>query len=469
MKVPYSLLTENFIEKYHITDQTECVVCDVDAKELLTPDRIDLAAKLAYIEARESGHGLSFAKELYDKHIEAFSMGYYTEPGNSEKNSLQKYYDVFDALIDDFKRNGFDETKSLIPVGKNNIILDGAHRTACGIYFGKQVKIIRFPELSVCFNYEYFRTRKLNDELLKQLTMVYARYTARPLYCACLWPASDLSGRMSAINMIADAYKIVLKADIQLSWQGLRNLMIQIYGNQAWIGTPMNHFSGVKGKADACFRPNVSTTVVVFEGRTLEDTLLLKDCIREIFKIGKHSIHMSDDREEALLMIQLLLNENSVYALNYGQADRYDTVFENMLLLNREQPGAALNHKATLSYFGIKKYSEFTESMVCDSFDCPRDYFTCLSLKLPTLPQVKKILEREVSLENRELLRNVTKLLRASGENRNSMTRKISYAKITAEWKVKKFVLRMKQAAARITTKAGVYDVLHRLHNALRK
>ena len=139
MELPIHLLSENFIKTKHITKETPFVTEEVRGRELLCPERIDLAAKIAYIEARETGGDMSFARELYRKHIEAFSEGYFTEPGDENKDSLEKFFSVFDELIDDFKKNGFNPEKSLIPVGQNNIILDGAHRTACAIYFDKTV------------------------------------------------------------------------------------------------------------------------------------------------------------------------------------------------------------------------------------------------------------------------------------------------------------------------------------------
>ena len=80
-------------------------------------------------------YNCKFINELYDKHIEAFSAGSYNEPGNDEKNSIKKYIDTFEVLIKNIKKSGIDETISVIPVGKNNEIMDGAHRTAIASYF----------------------------------------------------------------------------------------------------------------------------------------------------------------------------------------------------------------------------------------------------------------------------------------------------------------------------------------------
>ena len=144
MKLPLHLLSENFVKTKKITKDTPYEIREMDAKELLCPERLDLAAKIAYIEAREKGGDMSFARELYRKHIEAFSEGNYTEPGDENKTSLEKFFSVFDELIDNYRENGFDSDKSLVPIGRDNIILDGAHRTACAIFFGGKISVIFF-------------------------------------------------------------------------------------------------------------------------------------------------------------------------------------------------------------------------------------------------------------------------------------------------------------------------------------
>ena len=108
MELPIHLLSDNFVKTKHITKETPFFIEEVCGRELLCPARMDLAAKIAYIEARETGADMGFARELYRKHIEAFSEGYFTEPGDENKDSLDKFFTVVDELIDDFKKNGFD-------------------------------------------------------------------------------------------------------------------------------------------------------------------------------------------------------------------------------------------------------------------------------------------------------------------------------------------------------------------------
>lgn len=457
MELPIHLLSDNFVKTKHITKDTPFQIEEICGRALLCPERLDLAAKIAYIEAREKGGNMDFARELYRKHIEAFSEGYYTEPGDENKNALDKFFSVFNDLIDDFKAGGFNSEKSLIPVGRNNIILDGAHRTACAIYFDKTVSVIRFPQFEVNFNYSYFRERRLSEEMLQYMAVKYSEYSQKNLFFACLWPISAAAKRPTAIEAIASQYAIVLDSTVMLQKNGLRNFMLQIYQHQNWVGTPGNHFSGVMGKVEACFAPGKTTEAIMFEGGSLESVLAMKDEIRNIFQIDKHAIHISDSNEETKLMAELLFNGNSVHALNYGKPDYFPEMFFRLKERLHEQ--LAFNHLATLSYYGIAEGKILcSESAVFDSGN-PRTFFVFNGQKLPALTTVKELVHKS---ENKELYVQIKNLLQSTGGD-VTFKRVIEDMQTRMTWQTQKTILRCKQIGMHITQKIGIYDFLHKI------
>ena len=458
MKLPMHLLSDNFIKSQNITEDTPFEIFEVDAKELLCPARLDLAAKLFYIDAKANNADLAYAKEVYQRHIQAFSEGTYTEPGDQHKNSLEKFYEVMDTLIAEFKDSGFDPSKSLIPVGDNNVILDGAHRTACAIYFNKKVTVIRFVGKTVQFGYEYFRSRKLSEEFLETMAITYSRFAVAPLYCACIWPIADSAKRETAIQFIKDQYSIVLERDISLEKLGLRNLMIQVYQQQAWIGTEEDQFRGVMGKVDACFRPRASTKVILFEGGGLDEVLALKENIRNIFSIDKHSIHISDSNQETNLMVEVLFQANSRYALNYGKPERNVRFFE---LLKCAPQDTCFSEEATLAFFGFGDGGEFVSSeAVLNPFDF-RSFFVFNGRKLPALTAVYK----KVSYHQKK---EIKKLLQRENPDRIFL-RKAQEFHTYIFWESQKRTLQAKQIAAKVASRFGVYDLLHKIYCAIRK
>lgn len=174
MKIRHEL-TPYFCETYGIDRDKDYPVEWIDPRTLLVSERLDLIAKLKYIEARENGGLTPFIKDCYIQHIAAFSYGTFKESGTKEKDSIEKYLDSFHQLIDAIAGSGFDAAKSVIPVGEDNILLDGAHRAAVAIHFKQQLPIIRIPEARVVYDADYFRKRLLDERCLDYLVLEYAK------------------------------------------------------------------------------------------------------------------------------------------------------------------------------------------------------------------------------------------------------------------------------------------------------
>ncbi len=124
------------------------------SKLLLTNTRFDLAFKLLYLEMKDKK--VHFAKEIYKEHIRAFSLGKFTEPGNDEKNNIDKFLEEFDKTFKDIKENGFDAKKTLIPLSFNGSIANGAHRVASAIYSGKDVDCLYIETANHIYDYKFF-------------------------------------------------------------------------------------------------------------------------------------------------------------------------------------------------------------------------------------------------------------------------------------------------------------------------
>ena len=84
-----------FIRIWRCEPDIELKVDYVQPVQFLVSNRIDLICKLFYIECREKRADMTFAKELYTEHLRAFSEGTFTEPGNEEKNTIEKYFSTF--------------------------------------------------------------------------------------------------------------------------------------------------------------------------------------------------------------------------------------------------------------------------------------------------------------------------------------------------------------------------------------
>lgn len=296
-------------------------------EQFLVSDRIDLICKLYYIECREKGVDMTFAKELYTEHLRTFSEGTFKEPGNDEKDSLEKYFNTFNHLIDDIKENGFDARKSVIPVSDNGVILDGSHRVAIAIYLNLELPVVRIHGIEQHFDTVFFQKNGLKRIYLDFMIDRYIR-NKEQTYVVCLWPAGyDEQKNKAAETILREYSHIVYKKEIKFTYNGVKQLVTQVYHHQSWTGNLDNGFNGVEGKARPCYAKNKLTTVYVIEGVTQSEVIEIKSKIRDIYQIENHSIHITDTKDEAIEAGELLFNENSIHLANYGnQAAYWDSV-----------------------------------------------------------------------------------------------------------------------------------------------
>ena len=56
---------------------------------------------------------------------------------------------------------------------------------------------------------------------------------------------------------------------------------------------------------------------------TVAEVLKIKDNVRDLFNVGKHSIHITDTKEEAIRVARVVFSDNSIHFLNYAKPNRY--------------------------------------------------------------------------------------------------------------------------------------------------
>ena len=56
------------------------------------------------------------------------------------------------------------------------------------------------------------------------------------------------------------------------------------------------------------------------------EILDIKKRIRDIYGIGNHSVHMTDNTEETIQIANIILNKNSIHLLSYGCPDKYKQI-----------------------------------------------------------------------------------------------------------------------------------------------
>lgn len=304
---PFNLIADYIYEYYKLTEDTPFEILEIDAKDLIIPERIDLTVKYYFIQCRETGDNLAFAEELYTKHIEAFTDGMYLEFGNKEKNSIQKYIDTFCNLMDDMKQNGFHPEISLIPVGKENVLLDGAHRAAIAAYFGQKVKVIRFQHLSVCFNHKYFRKHLLEEKYIEFMVKEYCKLKQNT-YMVFLWPRAYKYRAIVMNRLGQNGSKFIYSNKVKIPFEQFFPLVYQIYQREPWVGNEQNHYRGALKKAQLCYEKEGRMKIFVIEGIAPSQISQVKADIRKELGLKKNSLHITDKKEETLEALDIIMS-----------------------------------------------------------------------------------------------------------------------------------------------------------------
>ena len=346
-----NLLQPHTVDIYHLQEK-KYEVSTVPARSLLHLSRFDLYAKLYYIRYRKLNSIL--AKKVYLEHIKTFNPDG-KEPGRDDKLGFNSFIISFDQLIDYFEKNEFDSNISVIPVSENGIILDGAHRIAALAFFDKDVKIVRFSNvLPKClFNAEYFINRGLSWDIADIITLELLNWH-NDIHVACLWPKmGNTKNKNKAIQIIKKRYPICYKKNLKVTFKSFIKIIIKVYKDQSWVGSENNNYAGATDKALNCYSKNGFISFVFFQADNLSEVLSLKQDIRNLYPLEKHSIHITDNIKETKDIAHFVLDkstlDNWLYSSKEGTIIRLkETITERIYYFKKVQ---WINFKVALYSF----------------------------------------------------------------------------------------------------------------------
>ncbi|MCR4860387.1 MAG: hypothetical protein K5910_06970, partial [Bacteroidales bacterium] len=145
-------------------------VVTAPAVRFLNPLRFDVFAKLFYIRYREQQPRL--AAQVYLKNIRCIVPTGKEWGKEQEKSSFAEHIKVFDELIECFRNGDFDPAVSLVPVGADDNLLDGAHRTAVLAYYRKPVTVCRFDDVrGDMYDYAWFLARGMSVSVADRIVL----------------------------------------------------------------------------------------------------------------------------------------------------------------------------------------------------------------------------------------------------------------------------------------------------------
>jgi len=334
-----------------------------DPLSLLTHYRFDIMAK--YILGKYRYINSSFPLNLYRHHLEVWNDC--NEITNSNKSTLEDFIKEFDLLLSSMSQKGFDSTLSYIPT-YNSHALNGAHRIAAALLQSCDVwcKEGEPQEGQLDCSHYYLSTKE--DYVKGGLSPFYADAMAleycklkKNTFILTLFPVAshDLSPVRKIIRKYVD---IVYEKSFNLSTNGAFNFIKTLYAGEKWLGDRSNNFHDVNPKLSECYAASGPTVTFLIETNLPILLTELKEEIRDVFKIGKHSAHINDTHAETLRIGQAAFNDNTLHFLNNSK-QAYFARFEHLLaVLKNTIIGHHLNVEdfcitasSTLSAYGLRE------------------------------------------------------------------------------------------------------------------
>lgn len=455
------------------------------AKKLLTHTRFDLAFKLLYLEMMDKD--IRFTKEIYKEHIRAFSLGKFTEPGNEDKNSIDRFVEEFHKTFEDIKANGFDSSKTLIPLSRNGSIVNGAHRVASAIYLDKDVECVEINTNNHIYDYKFFYSRNVPSEILDVVATKFIEY-ADNIHVAFLWPTARGDDEKIE-NAIPN---IIYRKEMTLTPNGAHNLLSQIYYGEEWLGSVEDDFRGSKGKLVECFKSFEPVRIIAFQADSLDEVLVIKDKIRDIFNVGKHSIHITDTKDESIRVARVVFNDNSIHFLNYAKPNRYISTHKKIdkfrEFINKNKlcnNDVVLDSGIVLSAYGLRESSdidyfvddneklkyndeeleyndeelEYHDEEKLELIYNPKNYFYFNDLKFVSFSQLYKMKKNRAEEKDR----NDCKMMEALIENDG-------FKKIVNKWKQNFYYTKIKARASliKVLKSVGTYELLRAIYRKIK-
>lgn len=355
----HAMVNPHLLKHHYVPAEASIPMRGIPAIDLLVPARFDIAAKCLFARMHRMQAQTRWHREIYHEHIRAFSGGECRE-GDGLKHNIGDYFAGFERLLKDVGENGFNCETSLVPVGADNVIIDGSHRVAAGIEFDQEIGILGFDQKANVYDAAWFRDRGLSETACDAVAMEYCRRKA-DVYVLMLFPVAGLGRENEVRSMLNKIGQVVYEKEVRFFNNGPWLFVRQVYDGEPWIGAWPDDFANTRRDAGIRFGGEAPLRVMMFECPSLERVKATKAAIRAMYGIGNYSCHVNDTHAQAVYLSEILFNRQSIAFLNAAQP-RYFERFEKQLQTYREWlkkhalPGAqfCIDGSAVMAVHGLR-------------------------------------------------------------------------------------------------------------------
>jgi hypothetical protein len=168
-----------------------------------------------------------------------------------------------------------------------------------------------------CSSY-YFKSAKLTEKYLDVIATEYA-YIKPNCKLLTLYPArNESSDQASAVDrIIKQSVPVVYEKNLPLNENGLHNYISQMYFGEPWISTQQDPLAGIKHQTQKCLGKSTVKAYLI-ECADIDLANALKSQIRDLYEIGKPSVHINDTHEQTVRAVRAAFNNNCIHFMNHA-------------------------------------------------------------------------------------------------------------------------------------------------------
>lgn len=325
----------------------------INPLDLLTHKRWDIVIKYVYIkyyhyyqqQKNKNPKDIEWFQKLYTDHLKVLNGGYEVKTYyQKEKTNLNDFIADFHQLYHSIKTNGFD-SKYPIPITKNNIILNGAHRIAISTLLDIKLPI---EDVSVNGNSsleyppEAFNNRSrfimpkskasksniLNGLGIKQQEFVFKEYVElkkkRLRFLVFFDHYNFNHHKVKVLDYLKNKnYLVVHQKTINLTLKGTFNLVKHLYYTEPKVNIFLktSHAFLLRNHKDNLLPDQFKCHIVLIEsttgnfGKISPSGAPHKTHLRNI--LGSNDLlHVSDNSDETVRLARLFYHQSSLEILN---------------------------------------------------------------------------------------------------------------------------------------------------------
>ena len=358
----------------------EKTIENVDARNFLSHNRIDVVAKIIYCEYFLNITPTKFNKIFYYIHLKKWKN---FKAKDSFKKNFSDYENEFKKIILSIKKYGFDSKKSIIPIDKTNKIIDGSHRLGASIVLDKKINISKFlvnsPSVTIDRFINSFKLKNAN--LIDYLISNFIKYNHN-VRIFILFPIRDKNFDEKTFSIIKNYGDIIIRKKFHVgSVLNGFNICRTLYRGAEWIGNIDNKYTGALWKAKNCFNNTDGIIELILFNPSKKEYGIpkhlkkIKEEIRKLYNIHFHSIHSSDNQFETINYSKIFFHPNtqlfSQKRKNYFSRN-FEKFLENLDLNSTDYSKLVFSGSTVMAALGLRDPKDY-DAFHSNDFTLPKN------------------------------------------------------------------------------------------------